>query len=560
MSRTDGFADDSNRSWTDIFSNHTFIDGLEDLSVREFSEGNLPLDALPHFLHEATHFLSFTSPVGIALAILEHKTRLAVTSTSSNVALRAAEFHFRTITVLSLLRPLFEGFALFSEFDALPSSSRLMTTQSSLILFLFLQHELKTSDEAQISQYLFTFLTRIRGSEVVVGRKAELLSSPFSSSEGYLSGYLYMKGFSVYAAKTAPQFLDTDLCLGFASHHFLFDYELVYRLLKDPVVGSDIATDANELKRYIGHRLRNFFLLRNLSDLATQYEEQMLASDNVRFDEPTSIFTPALDNDIGRAEEHKSLLDEAINDLPEDVRSQIARRRLLHIASIPAKVEVANGQFKASTNREILYGPVSPKISANLSAEGSIDLLYDIGFLARVIAINSGGTCIGCHVAGQEESEFVNQISTYNLSRKHIIFSSDSQATALNSIICEQGWSKLRDDIRSGLEKTQIEIFRILALWWLPEDRRKNFVEIVAENGLLSIFSERLLKTVSMLSMLDNAAFYLEEIALPKENGNISKDFDEIQTIFERHFGESPFMRLVESDDGPNRTRVVSLI
>src|SRR5688500_15626460 len=98
------------RSWTDVYTNHTFIGPLRpELGIDDVLEGRIPAFALPHFLHEATHHTCLSSPVGLAVAAIEHRARELAESASAHDRARARLYHLRVEVFLAIYRPFFEG-------------------------------------------------------------------------------------------------------------------------------------------------------------------------------------------------------------------------------------------------------------------------------------------------------------------------------------------------------------------------------------------------------------------------------------------------------------------
>src|SRR5262245_38294277 len=98
------------RSWTDIFTNHTFISSIGLLEygpslVGDLLKGAAPDWAIPQFLHEATHHSCMASPVGTALTILEHRCRDLIATGKADDAAKAGLYKLRMNVVLTFYRP-----------------------------------------------------------------------------------------------------------------------------------------------------------------------------------------------------------------------------------------------------------------------------------------------------------------------------------------------------------------------------------------------------------------------------------------------------------------------
>src|SRR5262245_46005415 len=153
------FGGGSLRSWTDVFTNHTFIGPLHPvLGVEDILNGRIPPFALPHFLHEATHHTCLGSPVGLGLAVLEQQARDLAESGSRKDLSAARMYHLRVEMLLAMYRPLFEGVALFAEFDASPGASRVTTLPMILAVDMFLRETAAGKSAEAIFGQLFGLL------------------------------------------------------------------------------------------------------------------------------------------------------------------------------------------------------------------------------------------------------------------------------------------------------------------------------------------------------------------------------------------------------------------
>jgi hypothetical protein len=222
-SRFCSFDSGPNRSWTDIFTNHTYIStigpqygpGIFEAIVN----GSTPDIALPQFLHEATHHGSFSTPVGTALFLLEHRARQLIASSKLNDKLTAVAYKLRINTVLTFYRPLLEGLALFAEFDSVPSHSAIASKSTIMALMFFARKEAKEKGADPFRTLMEKLLTR-RRQRLFSERKTRVLNAPLDSPDGYLLGYLFVKSFATHAGTIARKFTDTDLALGFMQSFF----------------------------------------------------------------------------------------------------------------------------------------------------------------------------------------------------------------------------------------------------------------------------------------------------------------------------------------------------
>ena len=225
------------------FSNHVLISGLS--FVRDGGNmmlpGRYPTKLLASFLHEAAHYNCFLFPVGAAITTLYFE---AVTKAlncldpdcGDKEKYDAVDTLVRCRTALQFMRPLAEGVALYSEFDAIPGQARSISKPAKLASLAFTEsvadHENYTCGE--IAQRLFTHW---RLSRFARSRKENLIMQGFGTKNGgYLAGYYFVKNLRhmLIRATKCDLLLDTDFYLNFLMHYFYADLELV-RVLLDPM-------------------------------------------------------------------------------------------------------------------------------------------------------------------------------------------------------------------------------------------------------------------------------------------------------------------------------------
>ncbi|HET6324007.1 MAG TPA: hypothetical protein VFG04_04860 [Planctomycetaceae bacterium] len=247
------------RSWIDPLSNLMFLHQVDIAkSLPEIQQGGaLPLDTLQSFLHEVTHQWWFDSPVGVCLALLalraRHRAFLKFGDganaphksdrvDSSDPFIQATfEDVLRLRLATELLRPLAEGAALFSEFDAWPGDSQVIASPMAHMSRLFIPADLllstlqapQTGPVDPLSLLQEKILRGVRLSPPVVERKANLLCSPLEVGEGgYLAGYLAVKKMvGLGRAHSKRAWHDTFFCLTFLRAFFYEDLGLVAAIL-----------------------------------------------------------------------------------------------------------------------------------------------------------------------------------------------------------------------------------------------------------------------------------------------------------------------------------------
>jgi hypothetical protein len=246
------------RSFVDPVSNAVLLAPIDlESELGNIVQLKLPTSCLSTFLHEVTHHWCFFSAVGTTLAFLAMRARRrAVHARSADVnpedelwGVLDDLVRYRVGT--ALLRPFAEGIALFAEFDALPSSSRVMsnTMTSATICFATGRNwdiaratPSGVGEEPLAGQALLSLLYGVRSQPAVAKRKTNLLLNPLrtGSTTGYLPGYLLVRNLWIESHKRNERLADTDLALQYLSSWMFNDYGLV-ALLLDPNV-KDVST------------------------------------------------------------------------------------------------------------------------------------------------------------------------------------------------------------------------------------------------------------------------------------------------------------------------------
>ena len=554
------FGSGPGRSWTDIYTNHTFIAPLHpSLGVSDIVEGRMPPFALPHFLHEVTHHTCLNSPVGIAMTALSFRARALAESEESLPEARM--YDLRVHTLLTLYRPLFEGLALFAEFDAIPAFSRVATQPMHLALDLFVREAAVGKGEQEMFQELFKLLSGHRLTGDVVERKTSLLSEPLDSRDGYLVGYLVIKCFGTWAALVDSQFEDPDLALGYAIYHFFYDYELVDQLL------SPTESDPREITALVSHlvgRLEALFSSEDVSGGGEQLEEALLAfqPDTTATEGLILAEGSALDNDPAVVERGRRALIESVESLPYDVQGQLARRSLLHLSSIPVTVTFRDDSFIAShEGGPLAAGPVDRAYVGREDVDGSLDVFYESVTRSQGVAVSVVDVVIWRTFRGQDEEFLTRWLEQFVVAREHVVRAADSELARFEATVAQEGWDEARRDVASSLLPYRQEAYTALAFPWLPEERRGDFLAAAADRGARGAIDPSLVRSLAVLSMLDGTGAYLEEVSwLEGSSSSLPADCDAIRATLADAFGGTPLLLQPLDEDGVERTRVRSFV
>jgi hypothetical protein len=255
------------RSFTDPLSNATFI-GKIDLKrdLEGIVKGRFPQSAVVPFIHEFTHHWCLYSPLGQALTLLELRAVRKVWSATrtldrelskeelEDLAWAVLDDYSRYDVTVAVLRPLFEGIAVFAETEGLPGDTEVVLNATYWLARGFSHQHLEGADD--IWQAVRGLLLDVRLSREFMERKESLLAEPLSAvKSGYLASYLFVKDMWTGAANSDGRFLDKDLFISAFKSYFFDDLGLVAHLL-DPesrdigaagVIGDYFKTRVNAL-------------------------------------------------------------------------------------------------------------------------------------------------------------------------------------------------------------------------------------------------------------------------------------------------------------------------
>jgi hypothetical protein len=140
-----------------------------------------------------------------------------------------------------LLRPLLEGLALFCEHDLTTGDCRVISRVTQRVAPLFSKGRIQSllnlaalfgGPDRAFSVGHTTILQEARKSIEWRERKALLLEQPIAADNGYLLGYLAVKGMHADLAGRCPALFDPELFFITVVHHFMDDHPLTEILLR----------------------------------------------------------------------------------------------------------------------------------------------------------------------------------------------------------------------------------------------------------------------------------------------------------------------------------------
>lgn len=262
-------------SQTNPVSNLTILNGI-DLSedLLRIVEGRLDAARIPLILHEYTHHKCLSSAVGNALALLHIMAQRYAWETNETrdrfFAGYFARYYTRYYCAAVALRPLFEGVALFAEYDAWPGDSGVLSlpmAMAQLIASLFYPDPF-TSD-------IFAMKLQMGRAECIP-KKADLFTRPLGSKDGgYFLGYSLVRSTWLKAISRDSFFVDPDAFLAYLMEIAFGDYALVRILLETPEVETDIRVQElpEAICKRVVARLDGFFDSPDLAERRKAGEE-----------------------------------------------------------------------------------------------------------------------------------------------------------------------------------------------------------------------------------------------------------------------------------------------
>lgn len=409
-------------SSTELISNSTLLSPIE--AERHLAEilrdGKYPRTSLPAFIHEFTHHYCFHSPVGSALACLSLRAFRDITRCNLWGApcdgQRVAEDLIRYRTVKMLLEPLFEGLALFSEFDTMTLDSEMVSIPTRYATDCFIGHDVqekKGFENAARQMFINLRIDEDLENKILVERKVDVLTRPLDCRDPYLPGYLAVKSLWRAGVMRSSRFWDKDLFLSFLRAYCFDDYELVRLLLDEDVAGSDAV---NRIVDHISHRLINLLKLDfdrlipihehdGLQDDQRSVEEKLQAPVTPPWDDPTTVATGwqklnLLVDDLKHSDEHEPL-SRGLSNL---VQLVLSRRILMNIGTLPVHVQPDSGSGLSLLNNhgELIAtaAPIDGKVPP--AGKGSADLILIPSLKAHILTVTLDDDVIGAQFFGNE--------------------------------------------------------------------------------------------------------------------------------------------------------------
>lgn len=219
------------------------------------SEGVLADDLLWPIIHELTHHSSLNTAVGASMAALAvSHTSVAGAQFDEERFGWVAKDAVRHALMERLLRPLFEGLALFAEFDAVSGKVPVASWSQQTTAMLFCKDEMRSAllKGDDVLAPLKDKLETERRALAAVSRKKALLSRSIADNDCYLLGYLLVKTLWNDLIARALIWKHSDIFQAFLSDYFFNDFRLAQLLV--PVPGAEADDEPEMLTQYLQHR------------------------------------------------------------------------------------------------------------------------------------------------------------------------------------------------------------------------------------------------------------------------------------------------------------------
>lgn len=396
------------RAYTDPISNATANNSVNPFEIiHELSTGRLGAEYFNVVLHETTHYSSFLLPVGSTLAALmaAHTASPIHFMQDQDKVEGPAQIAIKAEVLSIYFAPLLEGLALFAEFDAMPGASPVASTVSSVALRLFCMSDYTKFVASGNMMLPYDYVSKYIGIQRIGSdsfeRKISLLRQPFSSDDGYLLGYLWVKAlWRILIGRTRKVF-DTDLFLCFIIDYFFNDYQLASLLFEwlDAMRSTvDLQEYVESIEYYVfGERLNK--LVEHADDYVEQYERHASGLAPGQIGRPGDAPNrPTYQNYYQQAEMNldMSLAMGSLRSMHIMWPKFLASRHILRLFVAPADIDMdENGDFTAVYGDGKKYvgkalDVARPVSRERVSGQGSIEAVLLTSLMKPVICIFLG--------------------------------------------------------------------------------------------------------------------------------------------------------------------------
>jgi hypothetical protein len=525
--------------------------------------------------------------VGGALTVLEYES-LHDDALNERHRLQLYE---RVETVLAAYKPLFEGIALFCEFDTSPGLFSGFSPVSIAMQWFYnggIDPLLNLAPESFISTFYGEFLFKARYHPVFLTRKIELLARSYPEPDGYLAGYLAIKNNFITMRWEMPELRSAEFYSITAADYFFGDVELSHLLLRPPSI--DLVP---ELEKHLHGRLRAFqdvAVIKKHAEAILDRDRRSEAKERQDHDTRASVrddIGEVDDDDImllvypGEEKPHGEVLKLLMEDpptqriridvdektvssedtirsamrmlyagkyqrLPIQLQAAIENRCVMHIATISGNIRQAiDGSIEFLLDGEVFakFGGTSLSFSSHVVQDGTAEIgLYFHSRLKRPgIVLFYGDAHYATDLAFESVARSATRISS----------DVDERLARLQRTMAglQHAVTTLRIDVPSRANR---QLYATLGLSWIAPPARPASIAWLADTGFSAVLSRSELKLLGEVSLADTTGVPLDSFLDPV--ANMRDLLRQLTRNLEHRFGGVPFEIIPpEPADKPDR-------
>jgi hypothetical protein len=502
------------RSWTDLVTNVTELSAarVEHDFDALMGWGSVPQDLLPGFLHELTHHWCFLSPVGFVLATLQLRARrsgvLLYNDAGDGTTLRRrlVDDVQRYETASIMLRPLAEGLALFTEFDAVSGDrSSVVSLPTQLTgTFFGVQDLIDPSTKIGFLPAIHRApLARMRQGYHCFRRKRALIQEPLDlATGGYLPGYLAIRDVWLYLAEQDPRLLnETDLTLMYVRSFFYEDYALL-RLLLSPAQGLNTHF---EIVEYLAKRFDQLAHVR-AEDIAAYEGAILMREHGASVEDRSAALSHAILVDPGVFQAASTLVDEMIAELEDRELESVdevlriwdaellGNRDIMYLGSLACLVDVgADGTCTVRVGDASITLP-SAQGTQSGTTDGRVDVFFSTltELKARAAVVYRGSERVAVSFGGPDAltREARARFETLRISRDSLQSGTSEMRDNMQAVIDRD--PELRRDVHE-IEALATEaataIYQNMATLHVAPHRKRQAIEMLSRDGMLEVLA-----------------------------------------------------------------------
>jgi hypothetical protein len=350
----------NSRSWTDTVTNSIFFKSLDAAHYLKWTLNRSGFDHFlgPEFVHEYTHHWCFQTLVGSALAFMDLRLRVFAEACPDGRVIWARDW-IASHCLTSLLRPVAEGLALFSEFDAYQTevlAGRRLGTPIGAASLCFANNPMPLFTDSMLQE--------VRHSNVFLDRKASLYLKRFEVKDGYLPGYITIKNLYFIIAQYMGKILNVEIFMCYVRSFFWDDAGFVNILVSEEMNGISVV---QAIEQRFRQRMVSLFSDTQIGEKIDLFWQKWTTSGKKRFSSDINIspeeaemgverLTQLLHHSIDLLKEKGERIEQTIgiatSDLTELFGFIDAVRGYVVIARCPATVETNKVIFHSDTDTD----------------------------------------------------------------------------------------------------------------------------------------------------------------------------------------------------------------